>query len=90
MTLFILPASAVMYASGSSDGSSDGPSDTGSSDGSSDGQSDTGSSDGSSDGTSDTGSSDGSSNRVHQILDLRRVTIPEMNNSRVQILKTPS
>ena len=61
VTLFILPASAVMYASGSSDGSSDGTSDTGSSDGSSDGTSDTGSSDGSSDGTSDTGSSDGSS-----------------------------
>ena len=58
MISMVLPTSAFMYASGSTEDSSDGASDSGSTEDSSDGASDSGSTEDSSDGASDSGSID--------------------------------
>ena len=57
MISMVLPTSAIMYASGSTDNSEE-TSDTGSTDDNSDSSSDTGSTDDNSDSSSDTGSTD--------------------------------
>ena len=58
VTLFVLPASAFMYASGSTENNDDGSSDSGSTENNDDGSSDSGSTENNDDGSSDSGSTE--------------------------------